>query len=153
MQNSVLFTVLRKPKYLFLAFFFSLLMLFLYTFLQVLPQGLNNFWFWFSILTPLQLFLYLLYGILSGLNISFFIAQQSQTTCELPNKKAATILGVAGGTLGSATSFCGCFPWIAFVFPISLSFQYSSAIMVVSIFLLLLSLFHFGAFKKLRLSH
>ena len=148
-KNILIFEMLKEKKYFFLAIFFVALTLLFYAFLQVLPQGLNNFWFWFTILTPFNWLLYITYGILSGLNISLFLWQKSQKTCPVPMNTKGNVLGATGALAGATTSLCSaCFPWIAFVFPVSFSFNYSIPIMILSIILLFISLVYFGAFKR-----
>lgn len=142
----------KEKRYLFLAVAFSFLMFFLYPFLQVLPQGLNNFWFWFSLLTPQGLFLYLLYGIVFGTTLSFFLWQKSQKTCSFRKTAEGGFLGFLGSFLGVSAPLCpACLSWLVLLLPASLGFSlinYSIEITIFGIFLLFFVLWLFGAFKK-----
>lgn len=144
--------MLKDRKYLGLTVGLGLLMLFLYSFLQVLPQGLNNFWFWFSLLTPLRWALYLLYGILFGLTLSFFIWQRFKKVC-LPQKRTGGgFFGLFGSFFGASAPLCpACLSWAVLLLPASLGLyliKYSIEIMVFGILLLFLALWFLGAFSK-----
>ncbi|TSC75535.1 MAG: hypothetical protein G01um101430_377 [Parcubacteria group bacterium Gr01-1014_30] len=141
---------LKEPKYLALAVVFAVLVMSLYAFLQVLPQGVNNFWFWFTLLTPLAWLLYVVYGILFGVTLSFFIWQRVKKN--YPSSKAVKggLLGALGGVLGTTAPVCSaCLPWAVLLLPASLAFpfvQYNSLIMTFSIGLLILALWLLGGF-------
>ena len=148
----LLFQALKEPKYFVLAIIFALSIMSLYSFLQVLPQGLNNFWFWFTILTPLGWFLYFLYGISFGATLSFFIWQRVKRV--YPARKIAKggFLGVLGSLLGTTAPVCvGCLTWVVLLFPTSFAsaiVQYNSLVMVFSIALLFFALWLLGGFQK-----
>lgn len=144
--------MLKEAKYLALAIGLSFLMFFLYPFLQVLPQGgLNNFWFWFSLLTPLAWFLYLLYGILFGITLSFFLWQRSKKVCLPAKKSRGGFFGLVGSFLGTSAPLCpSCLSWVALILPFSVGLsllKYNIEIMVFSIILLFLALWLRGGFQ------
>ncbi len=144
--------MLKEPKYLGLAVGLSLLMLIVYPTIQVLPQGLNNFWFWFSLLTPLRWGLYLLYGILFGITLSFFLWQKSKKVCSFKKATSGGFLGLIGSFLGTSMPLCpACLSWIALLLPFSFALslaKYSIEIMGFSILLLFLALWFLGGFQK-----
>lgn len=137
--------MLKNKKYFGLSLILSLLVLFLYPFLQVLPQGLNNFWFWFSFLMPLATLFYFLYGILFGVAVSFFIWRRQQKICP-------KFLGGLGVSVGGLASNCAaCLSLAAFVLPISFVLffaKYNAVMMGLSVILLFISLGFMGAFQK-----
>ncbi len=153
-ENKTLLVIrmLKDPKYLGLVLGLSIFMFFLYQVLQILPQGLNNFWFWFSLLTPLTWLLYFLYGILFGLTLSFFIWQRSKKLCSFKKKTKGGLFGLVGGFFGISASICpACLSWVVLILPFSLGLsliKYSIEIMVFSILLLLLALWFLGAFQR-----
>ncbi len=144
--------MLKNPKYLGLAISLSLLILFLFAFIQVLPQGINNFWFWFSILSFWEWFFYLSYGILFGLTLSFFFWRRNKKICLINKSAKKGSFGFAGGFLGISVPFCaGCLPLLALLLPVSLAFslaKYSVAITALSVLMLFLALWSLSAFKK-----
>lgn len=151
--------MLKERRYLLLSFFFSILILILYPLFQILPlilQNPDNFWFglkqWFSLLTPLKLFLYFLYGILFGLTISFFIWQKRKRICLRSTMIKSGFLGSFGATSGAVLPFCpACFSLAGFLLPLStlsLLIKYTNLIMIGSVALLFLSLWLLGAFQK-----
>lgn len=143
---------LKEPKYFGLAVFFAFFIWFLYPFLQVLLQGLNNFWFWFTLLTPLGWFLYLFYGILFGATLSFFIWQRAKKICPVSRTVRGGVFGVIGGFLGTVTPLCpACLSWVILFLPVSLVpslLKYNVEIMGLSVILLFLALWTLGGFKK-----
>lgn len=147
--------MLKEPKYLGLVFVLSTLMLIIYPVIQILPQGLNNFWFWFSLLTPLRWGLYLLYAILFGTTLSFFFWQRSKKVCSLKKTRKGGILGTVGTLFGSSASLCpACLSWVALILPFSFALsltKYSLEIMILSILMLLLALWFLGAFRKINI--
>ncbi len=151
MPFSVL-KMLGEPKYLVLASSLSILMFFLYPAIQVLFQGLNNFWFWFSLLTPTTWFLYLLYGILFGLTLSFFSWQRSKKVCSPRKVTRGGFFGLVGTFFGTSISLCPvCLSWAALLLPFSFSLylvKYSIEIMILSILMLFLALWLLGGFQK-----
>lgn len=153
----LVFTALKDRKYLILGVLFAVFIMGLYAFLQVLPQGLNNFWFWFSILTPVGWVLYLLYGIVFGLTLSFFIWQRNKKVYPVRKMARGGILGTLGSFLGVTAPVCtGCLPWVALLFPtsfISSLLKYNYLIMVMSIALLLFALWLLGGFSKYKPMH
>ena len=144
--------MLKEPKYLGLAVGLSLLILIVYPVIQVLPQGLNNFWFWFSLLTLSRWVLYLLYGILFGITLSFFFWQRSKKICSLKKATSGGFLGLMGSFLGTSMPLCpACLSWIALILPFSLALslaKYNTEIMISSILLLFLALWFLRGFQK-----
>jgi hypothetical protein len=144
--------MLQNIKYLGLSLLFTILILFLYSTLQVLPQGLNNFWFWFTILTPFGWLLYLLYGIFFGITLSFLIWQKDQKFYPARHLSKGGFLGALGSLLGTTAPVCaGCLPWVVLLFPTSFAsviVRYNSLVMVFSIALILFALWFLGGFKK-----
>lgn len=147
-----IFKMLKKRSYLALSLFLSALILFLYPFSQVLPQGLNNFRFWFSLLSPLEWLLYLLYGFLFGLTLSLFVFRWRQKSCPVSKKFGSGISGGVGTFLGFLLPQCpACFSLVVLFLPLSfVSFfaAYTTEIMLVSVLLLVASLWVLGAFDK-----
>lgn len=135
-----------------LAAFFAVFIMALYAFLQVLPQGLNNFWFWFSILNPFGWVLYFLYGILFGITLSFFVWQRAKRIYPVRGFAKGGIFGVLGSFFGTTAPVCaGCLPWAAILFPtsfVSALLKYNSLVMVFSIALLVFALWLLGGFSK-----
>ncbi len=144
--------MLKEPKYLGLAFGLSVLMFFLYPAIQILSQGLNNFWFWFSLLTPLRWAFYLLYGLLFGITFSFFFWQRSKKVCSFRKATKGGFFGLVGTFFGVSIPLCpACLSWVALLLPVSLGLslaKYSIEIMAFSILLLFLALWFLGGFQK-----
>lgn len=143
--------MLKNRKYLVLSASLAGLILFLYPFLQVLPQGLHNFGFWFSLLTPLRWFLYLSYGVLFGLAASFTVFSRREKVCPVPGNGSGAFGGL-GVLLGIILPQCqACFSLAAIFLPFSaIAFLATHLVefMAISIILLLLSLWIQGAFQK-----
>lgn len=151
-KTLLVISMLKDPKYLGLVLGLSIFMFFLYPFLQILPQGLNNFWFWFSLLTPLTWLLYFLYGILFGLTLSFFFWQRARKLCPLKKETKGGFFGVVGTFFGISTSICpACLSWVVLFLPFSFGLslvKYSIEIMILSILLLFLALWFWGGFRR-----
>lgn len=157
--NFQIFLMLKNRKYVLLSLLFLGLFLILYPLFQNLPllsQNPGDSWFtlqvWFSLLTPLKLVLYLLYGILFGLTISFFIWQRKKKVCPPAKMIRSGFLGSFGAGLGAILPLCpGCFSLVGFFLPLStllLLIKYSNLILAGSIALLFLSLLLLGAFQR-----
>lgn len=149
-----IFKILSSNRYLALSLFFTILTLFYYPFFQVLPQGLHNFWFWFSLLSVLGWFLYISYSVLLSVTISFFVFRWRQKTCSTPIKFGSGFLGSVGAFLGFFIPQCvACLSIVSVLLPLSLfSFfaVYATEVMLASIFLLLFSLWILGAFTRVK---
>jgi hypothetical protein len=149
---TLVLQALKEPKYFVLAVVFGLLIMAFYAFLQVLPQGLNNFWFWFTLLNPFTWFLYLLYGILFGVTLSFFIWQRAKKIFSVRKIGRVGFLGAFGCFLGTTAPMClACTPWVTLFLPISVVLpllRYQVEILVLSVFLLFLALWFLGGFQK-----
>ena len=144
--------LVHDKKYLFLAVFFSVFMAFLYPFVQVLPQGLNNFWFWFTILTPVSFILYIIYSLLFGITFSFIILGYRHKICSVSKSSGAKFSGTLGTAITIILPQCGaCISLAAIFLPlsvVSLFLRYKIEVMAVSIALLVFSLWISGAFNK-----
>ena len=146
--------MLKKKNYLTLNLFFTVLILFLYPFSQTFSQGLNNFWFWFSLLSPPEWVLYFLYGILFGLTFSFFIFKWRQKICPIFRKFGSGVSGFFGAFLGLLLPQCpACFSLAAVFLPLSfVSFftAHTAEIMLISVILLAGSLWFLRAFNRTK---
>lgn len=147
-RNWQIIYLLKDKRYLGLALLITLLVLFLLPFLQVLPQGLTNFLFWFSLLTPLTTFFYLLYGFLFGITASLFLWRLKRRQKVCPAGFPGTLSAFFGGLTSSCT---GCLSLVALILPFSVALllnRYNTEIMILSIIFLLISLWLLGAFQK-----
>jgi len=149
-----LFSTLTQPLYLLLAVGSAIFMLALYPFVQILPQGINNYWFWFTLLTPVRWVLYIFYGILFGLTVSLFISQWKSKTCEIKEKASGGFFAAIGGFTGIILPQCAACISIAAIFlPTSTALfftQHTTAIMAGSNLLLIGALYSMGGFKKVK---
>jgi hypothetical protein len=145
-------SVFKSKRYFFLAVFFAIFMLGAYPFVQILPQGLNNFWFWFSLLTPIRWILYISYGILFGLTFSFFIARWQSNACDLKEQTKGGLTGFAGGFVGLILPQCAaCISIAALFLPLSFALfltKYTTPLMIIGNLLLLFALYSMGALRR-----
>ena len=147
-----IFLIFKNKLYFLLAAILTFLMLGLYPFVQILPQGLNNFWFWFSLLTPIRWVLYISYSILFSLTFSFFIARWQSKSCDLKKQTKGGVTGFAAGFIGLILPQCAACISIAAIF-LPLSFvvflaKYTTPMMIMGNLLLVFSLYSMGAFKR-----
>jgi len=144
--------VLKNPFYALLAALAAIFMLGFYPFIQILPQGLNNFWFWFTLLTPMRWALYILYGSLFGATVSFFIFHWNTKVCSIEKRTASGITGLTGTLTGIVLPQCAACISIAAIFlPTSTALflvQHTTAVMVFSNLLLFGALYSMGALKR-----
>lgn len=144
-------SVFKSRPYFFLAAFLAIFMLGLYPFVQILPQGLNNFWFWFTILTPARWILYIFYGALFGLTAAFSIWRLKDKTCPVSVKAQNGAKGAVGMIAGMLLPQCAaCFSLASLLLPASAALflaQYTTQFMIASNLLLLITLYSMGAFK------
>lgn len=147
-----IFVVLKNKVYFLLAAIFTLAVLGLYPFIQILPQGLNNFWFWFTLLTPIRWALYISYGILFGVTFVFFIARWQSKTCDLKQRAKGGIAGFTAGFVGLMLPQCAaCISVAALFLPLSFALilsKYTTIFMIAGNLLLLFSLYSMDAFKQ-----
>lgn len=139
-------------RYTFLTLFLTLTMLVLYPVFQVLPQGgLYNFWFLFTILTPVRWALYIIYSLFFGLTLTFFIWRFRTKTCYPSEQVRSGLSGFAGAVLGFIIPSCpACLSLASLLLPLSAFSALaanSTGIMAGSVVLLLGSLWYLGAFR------
>lgn len=144
--------MLKKRSYFALSVFLAVLILFLYPFSQTFSQGLNNFWFWFSLLSLSGWILYFAYGVLFGLTISFSIFRWQQRVCPVSRRVGSGASGALGAFLGIILPQCPtCFSLAVVFLPLSfVSFfaTHVTEIMLISVLLLASSLWVLGALKN-----
>ena len=151
-MNFLIFKMLKEPKYLGLSLVVSIFLFFFYPVSQVYNQGLNNYWFWFSLLTPIRWVLYLLYVFLFGITFSFYFWNRAKKICSVARPNQAGLLGIFGFLGGIIAPLCpACLSWLFLFLPASLAItllQYSLLMIIISIGLLFLALWLLGGFKK-----
>lgn len=148
--------ILQQKQYVVLAILFSGFMLFLYPFVQTIPQGLNNFWFWFSLLTPVTWILYVTYSLLFGVTCASFIwrwkEKRCNTVCALMPSTTGKAWGAIGTFVGVILPQCAsCVSIATIFFPLSFAIflvKYNVWVMLLSDGLLVLALYFLGAFKQ-----
>lgn len=151
-MNLLLFKILTQKKYFLIFVIFSLAMGLVYPLLQVAPQGLNNFWFWFGLLKPIDWLLYLLYSVVFGLSFSVFVWRNDKKLCSTSQLWQSGILGFFSSFFATLIPLCPqCFSYLVFVIPTTgLSFlaEYRREIMLVVVGLMGVSLWLLGAFDS-----
>ncbi|MEW5805147.1 MAG: hypothetical protein AB1721_00225 [Patescibacteria group bacterium] len=153
-MKIVLFSVLRKPKYFFNAIVFSFAMGLFYPLVQVAPQGLNNFWFWFSLLKPIDWLVYLVYSLVFGLSFAVFVWRNDEKICSTSKLWQSGILGSLSSFLAAAVPFCPqCLSFLAIALPtagFSFLAQYRIWVMLGIIGLMLIALWLLGGFGRIN---
>ncbi len=136
---------LKTKLYLLLAIIFAVLMGFFYPYIQ----SFGDIEIWFSIITPINLVLYVMFSVLFGITVSFQIYR-------LREHKTCCIKSVSSGTIGSILGFLvgqcsGCVSFVSLLLPFNaviLLATYNSLFTAVSLLLLVLSLYLLRAFEK-----
>jgi hypothetical protein len=147
-----LIDMLKKPIYFGLFLVLSILMFFVYSYVQIIGI-IENFFFWLGVSPPLYIVSLVLFSLLFGLAVSFqiFIRKETKVCKTSKGIKGAGASGV--GTIGFIfVSSCPACATLGLVF-IPVSFvsviaQYNWLINLVSIGLLLFTLNYLGAFKN-----
>ena len=148
-----LIRILKDKNYLFIAIISAVLMTLIYPYLQViLNGGFYNYFFWFELILSqsiLNFILYLVFSILFGLVVSINIYNLKNRTCSIKGSSGSASFG---SILAIFTSQCSACVSLATLFlPISavgLLVKYNTLINLISIGILLLSIYLVGGFKK-----
>ena len=146
-----LIKMITNLKYLFLFIILSTLMFSVYSYVQILGI-LENFVFWLSVTSPLYTISLIVFSILFGLTISFQIYVRKETkVCKVDKVKGASASGI--GAIGFIfVSSCPACATLGLIF-IPVSFvsvitQFNWLLNLISIGLLLFTLYYLGAFKN-----
>ena len=146
-------SILKKRNYAIIAIVSAISMALIYPYLQVaLNGGFYNYFFWFEIIlnqSILNFILYLLFSILFGLVVSLNIYNWKNKTCSIRGSTGS--LGL-GSILAIFTSQCSACVSLATLFlplsAISLLVKYNTFFNLISIGILLFSIYLVGGFKK-----
>lgn len=151
-MNWLVFKILSQKKYFLTFAILSILMAVIYVLIQVVPEGLNNFWFWFSLLKPWDWLFYVVFCLLFGINFALFSWRNDFKVCSSGQKIKTGIFGGLGAFFSTFLPICPqCLSFLGLVLPIGfLGFliQYRSLILGTSVFLMITSLFVLGAFDN-----
>ena len=151
-MNILLFKVLSRRKYLLTFLAFSLAMGFFYPVVQVAQQGINNFFFWFSLLKPVDWFFYFVFCLFFGLGFSLFAWRNDNKICSANQKLRTGFWGGVGTFLSVALPVCPqCLTFLALLLPVGvlgILLQHRVWIMGLSAGLMFLSLIVLGAFDR-----
>lgn len=147
-----LFRMFQQRRYLLIAIGISVVVFVLYPAIQVFPRVFYNYFFWFSLLTPVRWVLYVSYGVLFGVTLSFFLYTRRTKTCAVSRQVRSGFSGVLGAFLGLVVPACpACLSLASLFLPVS-AFSFivarSAQLLGLSILLLLVSLWVLGAFKR-----
>ena len=144
--------MLRNPRYLLLAIISAVVMGILYVVTQVIFI-VQNIDLWFSVISPINLTLFIIFTTLFGISLSYqvWVRKQPQV-CDI--RKSGSGASMSGG--GTLFTFLvvqcpACASIGALFLPVSvIGFftQYNSLITLLTIGLLLFTLRYLGAFKK-----
>jgi len=146
--------ILRIKKYLAMGVISTAFIFLFYPTVQILAttQNIQNIDIWFASIPPINFVLFLIFTILFGINISLFSYNRNRKVCEHNTKK---VLG--GSSIGTIFSFfvgiCpACTGFVAlFGIPLSVTLalvQFNTVFFLISIGLLLLSIYFSDGFKK-----
>lgn len=151
-MSFTIFRILKQRKYFFTFLIFSLAMGVFYPLIQVAQQGANNFFFWFSLLKPVDWFFYVVFCLLFGSSFSLFSWRNDSKVCSVNQKLHTGIWGGLGTFLSVTMPLCpGCLSFLILLFPVGILgilFQYRFWVMLLSVGLMLVSLVILGAFEK-----
>lgn len=146
---------LRKKKYAILTIIFSCAMALFYPAVQVLPQGIRHFWFWFTILKPLDWFLYIIYAVLFGLSSSFFLWRIDERICTTKRLWGSGIFSMIGMLVANIIPVCpSCLAFLFLLVPVyAMQFflTYRVWLMAGAIGMMVLGLCILGAFGRIAL--
>ena len=155
LMKIVLFQVLKQKKYFLIFLVFSFAMAGFYPAIQVAQQGINNFFFWFSLLKLVDWIFYVVFCLLFGLSFSLFSWRNDYKVCNAGHKVKSGFFGGVGTFLSVTLPICpSCFSFLTLLLPVSfLGFliQYRFWVMFLSAGLMFVSLVILGAFEKLTL--
>ena len=141
--------MLRTPRYLLFSIISAVVMGVVYVVTQVIFI-VQNIDIWFSVISPLNLILFLLFSSLFGITLSYQIWVRKQPqVCNM--KKGASMSGGSTFFTFLVVQCPACASIGALFLPVSvLGFftQYSTLITLITIGLLVFTLRYLGAFKK-----
>lgn len=146
-------SILKNKNYLFIAIISAISMALIYPYLQVVSNGgFYNYFFWFEVIlnqSILNFILYLVFSVLFGLVVSINIYNWKNKTCSI--KGSTGSLGF-GSILAIFTSQCSACVSLATLFlplsAISLLVKYNTLFNLISIGILLFSIYIVGGFKN-----
>ena len=123
-----------------------------YPVIQVAQQGINNFFFWFSLLKPLDWFFYIVFCLLFGLSFSLFSWRNDTKVCSFNQKLHTGVWGGLGSFLSVTLPLCpSCLSFLALLLPVGVLgaiVQYRALVMGLSAGLMFVSLMVLGAFDR-----
>ena len=152
-QNIILFSAIKdKPVVIIML---AVAMFFITPLIQSFNTSLA-FEIWFRDLyqKPLNSTLYIVFSILFGIFISlYFFSRNKCINCKPSNVGRS---GFMGSTLGFVIGVCpACFSFISFLVPLGTSIfltTYSSMFLLISIGIILFSIYKLGGFKRMAIS-
>ncbi len=151
-RDFLIFRLLKQRRYLVIFLVFSFAMAGFYPVIQVAQQGINNFFFWFSLLKPLDWFFYIVFCLLFGLNFSLFSWRNDSKICSTNQKLHTGIWGGLGTFLSVTLPLCpSCLSFLVLLLPVGILgtlFQYRFWVMGLSAGLMFVSLTVLGAFDR-----
>jgi len=152
LNNFLIFQIFRQKRYFSIFVVFSLAMGIFYPVIQVAQQGINNFFFWFTLLKPVDLVFYILFCLLFGLCFSLFTWRNDYKVCNVGHKFKSGFFGGLGTFLSVTLPICpSCLSFLALLLPLSfMGFlaQYRFWMMFLSTGLMFVSLIILGAFGE-----
>lgn len=154
-RDFLIFRVLKQKRYLIIFLVFSLAMAGFYPVIQVAQQGINNFFFWFSLLKPVDWFFYIVFCLLFGSSFSLFSWRNDSKICSTNQKLHTGIWGGLGSFLSVTLPLCpSCLSFLVLLFPVGVMgilFQYRFWMMGLSSGLMILALVVLGGFEKTKI--
>jgi len=151
-KETLIYRVLAQKKYFFLFLVFTLAMAVFYPVVQVSQQGVNNFFFWFSLLKTADWIFFIALCVIFGLNFSLFSWRNDRKICSSRQKIKTGFFGGLGAFLATVLPLCPqCLSFLALLLPVGflgVLVQYRFWVMAASVSLMVWSLFILGAFDR-----
>lgn len=157
LMGMILLYAVRRRFYI--AIISALGIFFLTPFIQLINTPLAfEIWFLDILTKPINSLLYIIFSILFGIFISLYIYVKRDVCidCERANIKGSANTGIFGSVIGFIIGVCPvCFSLIGVLLPLSVSITlsaYSSYFTLLSIVIILLSVYRLGGFRNIHQS-